>query len=261
MRLQLIGFPVKHSFSADYFAEKFHREGINGSYILRPVKDLSGFINNLMANGGVDGFNVTIPHKKAIMDYLDSISQDAKEIGAVNTVKIHKGNDSQIITLSGYNTDYTGFRDSLQPIITQSDNRALVLGYGGSARAVIYALLQLGIEPTVVSRKYADVREEHMCGNKLRIIGYQDLTPDEMHSNQLIINTTPLGMWPDTDRCPDIPWKYVNSKHLCYDLIYNPEKTKFLDKADKCGARTKNGLEMLHRQAEAAWNIWTDPVK
>lgn len=178
------------------------------------------------------------------MPYLNALSDDAASIGAVNTVAVEYDSRGGI-TLTGHNTDVIGFRDSIRPLIKPDMTRALVLGTGGASKAVVHGLRSLGIEPTLVSRTAAEGR-----------LTYADLTPEVMDSHKVIVNTTPLGMWPDVDSCPGIPYGLLTSAHLCYDLIYNPDTTLFMRRAAEHGAEVKNGLEMLLLQAFAAWQIW-----
>ena len=240
----LIGFPLGHSFSASYFSEKFSTEKIDAEYRNFPMGQVDDVRDFVEANPGLQGFNVTIPHKQAIIPFLDELSAAAEDIGAVNVVKISR--ESGRLRLSGFNTDYIGFEESLKPMLPAFCNSALVLGTGGASRAVVYALKRLGISPQLVSRKSS-------CG----ILRYEDLNADIMRSNRLIVNCTPLGMFPDIDSVPPVLWSEVGSGHLLYDLVYNPAQTKFMRMGIERGARVKNGLEMLHLQAEAAWDIWT----
>lgn len=236
----IIGKPVAQSFSARYFTDKFAREGIDARYEryeVACVEDAQKLIHRL------DGFNVTIPHKQAIIPYLNELDATAAEIGAVNVV------DSR---LKGWNTDCIGFMDSIRPLLTSADTHALILGTGGAAKAVRYGLVQLGLHPTYVSRT-PDKMPQAPCP----VIGYKDLTADVMRSHTVIVNCTPLGMWPNTDACAPIPYSEIGSAHLLYDCVYNPEETLFLRHGREQGARTRNGLGMLYGQAEAAWKIWT----
>lgn len=230
----IIGKPIEHSFSASYFTEKFKRESIDAEYSLYLCETLN---EALVQIEKLDGCNVTIPYKQAIIPYLRALDKRAEEIGAVNVVK--EG--------VGYNTDCIGFTESLKPLLLPYDKQALVLGNGGVAQAVCYALRQLGIIPTIVSR-HPDKR----------ILGYDQLTSAVMEEHTLIVNCTPLGMWPDTENKPAIPYDHITARHLLYDCIYNPEETQFLKEGQKRGARTINGMQMLHLQAEAAWKIWNN---
>lgn len=228
----IIGFPLEHSYSARYFTGKFARESIDADYQLFPIRCI-GSVRTMLQQ--LDGFNVTLPYKQSVMPYLDGIDEVAQAIGAVNVVRGRKG----------YNTDWIGFVRSLQPLLLPSDTKALVLGTGGVSRAVQYGLRTLGIRYTMVSRHpQADM------------IGYADLTPQVLDDHTVIVNCTPLGMYPDIDACPAIRYEWLGAKHLLYDCVYNPEQTEFLRQGRRQGARTKNGLEMLHLQADAAWEIW-----
>lgn len=244
----LIGYPLGHSFSAKYFAEKFKKENIDEVYKLFPIPELNLLESLLEEYPELKGFNVTIPYKKSIFGYLDKISEDAATIRAVNVVKIkHSQNDNRLI-LTGYNTDWRGFTDSLLPLLNHEIKNALVLGNGGAAAAVIYALKKMGISVTVVSRT-----------PKSGMIGYNQIDDKIIEKNLLIVNTTPLGMYPNTNTCPPIPYNLLTSRHICYDLVYNPEVTEFMRRAKQYGAIAMNGLEMLHLQAEFSWKIWNEP--
>jgi shikimate dehydrogenase len=240
-RLGLIGYPLSHSFSRQYFRDKFQKEGIKDwAYDLYPLEDirrLPGLISSLPA---LCGLNVTIPHKIAVLDYMDELDPAAAAIGAVNTILITGSH------LKGYNTDAWGFDESLKPLLRKEDKRALILGNGGATKAVKYVLERLGIICAVVSRQE----------NKGMM--YDDIDREIMETHSLIINTTPLGMFPETGKAPLIPYQYLDDNHLLYDLIYNPAETLFLKYGRGTGSRVKNGLEMLHLQAEKAWSIWTN---
>lgn len=247
MELGLIGWPLGHSQSPEYFDAKFRRLGIEGSYSLFPLEHIEELPELISDHPGLRGFNVTIPYKQAILPYLSRISPEAEAIGAVNTVSIERRDG--VVVLSGYNTDCLGFRDSLEPLLDSRPDqprRALILGTGGASKAVAYGLTTLGIEYIFVSRN-ADEPDR---------IGYSELTPAIMDTHRLIVNCTPLGMWPDVDGCPDIPWNLLPANAVCYDLVYNPAVTEFMRQGAVRGAAVKNGLEMLHRQADAAWDIW-----
>ena len=239
----LIGKPLAHSFSADFFNEKFKREGIDNKYILAPLDSISEVTRLLDDHPDLQGFNVTIPYKQQIIPYLDALSHEAREIGAVNVVKVsHRGGKR---FLKGYNSDAIGFKNSIAPLLKPDMTKALILGTGGASHAVEYVLRSLGIECVKVSRTPADGR-----------IIYSDLSEAVMAAHLVIVNTTPLGTWPNTDTCPDIPYHLLSPRHLCFDLVYNPSITLFMKKAAENGATVKNGLEMLHLQALAAWDIW-----
>ena len=230
----IIGFPLLHSFSAKYFSEKFTQEHIDAEYSLYPLKELTKErINELMDQ--LDGFNVTMPYKQAIIPYLKNLDATAKAVGAVNVVH-------QRI---GYNTDCLGFMESIRPLLRTYDKQALVLGTGGASKAVYYGLSLLGVSPTLVSRT-----------PKEGMLGYDELTHDIMDKYTVIVNCTPLGMLPDVDSCPDIPYMHITKRHLLFDCVYNPEETLFLKKGKAQGATIQNGMEMLTGQAKAAWKIW-----
>ena len=238
----LIGYPLGHSFSAKYFVEKFRREGIDASYEnfeMPAVDDLRTFVE---ARPCLRGLNVTIPHKQAVVPLLDEVSPEAEAIGAVNVIKV-AGNK-----LIGYNTDVIGFVDSLRPLLEgRNVGEALVLGTGGASRAVVYGLRRLGIAPQLVSRT---PREGVIC--------YDDIDSTWMRRAGLIVNCSPVGMFPHVNEAPALPYERLTPNHILYDLVYNPLATKFLQLGRGRGALTCNGLEMLHRQAEAAWRIWNE---
>ncbi len=235
----LIGFPLTHSFSARYFAEKFGKEGIkDASYKNFPLESIEE-LPDLIQSEKLDGFNITIPYKEAVIEYLDSIDADAEAIDAVNCVKITNGK------LKGYNTDVYGFRESLRNFIGERSPKALILGTGGSSKAVSHALSELDIPYTFVSRR-----------KKAEWYTYADLKPVVLETYQLIINTTPLGMFPNMDGYVPLPYDALTGEHYLYDLIYNPAETQFLKMGREHGAHTKNGMEMLHLQAERNWEIW-----
>lgn len=235
---------MEQSFSARYFTEKFEREGIDAEYTKYKCETINEARNVL---GIVEGCNVTIPHKQAIMALLDELDETAREIGAVNVVK--RGPEGHLI---GYNTDCIGFMDSIRPLLRPTDKKALILGTGGAAKAVRYGLEKLGVKPTFVSRKI-DVEAKPLDGG---IIGYGELTEEVMREHTVIVNCTPVGMWPNVDGKPAIPYEYIGSEHLLFDCIYNPEETEFLREGRERGAITRNGMEMLIGQAVAAWRIW-----
>lgn len=241
----LVGFPLSHSFSAAYFTEKFAKEQIHdASFRLFPIQNISEIIPLIINNADLLGFSVTIPYKISILPFLDSLEPEAKDIGAVNCVKIAR-NFSKI-ELTGYNTDIYGFKESLIPLLKPYHGKALILGTGGAAKAVGYVLQRLGIYFSLVSRN----------PKKDTALNYSELNEEIINDNLLIINTTPLGMYPETNRCPEIPYRFLNDKHLLFDLTYNPSETLFLKKGRKAGATTINGLKMLELQAEKSWEIW-----
>lgn len=241
----LIGFPLSHSFSKKYYLDKFAREGIAGvAYELYPIERIDELPALLADNPALAGINVTIPHKIAVMQYLDHLSGEARAIDAVNCIKIDRAGGGKPV-LTGYNTDVHGFEQSLKPLLRPHHRQALVLGNGGAAKAVFYALERLGIAYKTVSRNPADGQ-----------LGYGQLTPEVMGEHTVIINTTPLGTYPNVDACPDIPYGLLADRHLLYDLVYNPEVTEFLRRGQAQGATIKNGMEMLVLQAERNWEIW-----
>lgn len=249
VNLGLIGFPLGHSFSKKYFTDKFRKEKIDGNYELFEIEHRSDIPKFLATHHELRGFNVTIPYKVKVIDYLDELSEEARSIGAINTVKIDR-NERGATRYIGHNTDWIAFKESLVPLLNPDIKNALVLGTGGASKAIAYALKQLGIDTTFVSRTKPN-SDDH-------IISYQDLSKEIIRNNPLIINCTPVGMSPDIDNAPDIPYKYIGRNHICYDLVYNPEVTRFMKLCSEQAAVVKNGLEMLHRQAEAAWQIWRD---
>lgn len=240
----LIGMTVNHSFSKSYFDEKFFREGLRDNhYELFPLKSIDDLPSLLENTKGLSGLNVTIPYKEQVMKYLNEVDGFAKAIGAVNVIKITDGK------LKGFNTDSDAFFETLDKWIPEVQPDALILGTGGSSKAVQEALKKRKIKFQLVSRS---------SGKGL--ITYEDLNakPEILHNTKLIINTTPLGMSPSSDTVPPIDFEQIGAEHYVYDLIYNPARTLFLQKAEMRGATIKNGLEMLHIQAEKSWNIWNN---
>jgi shikimate dehydrogenase len=241
----LIGFPLSHSFSKGYFTRKFADEKIAGcEYNNYPIEDIAQLNNLIAKDTNLVGLNVTIPYKEKVLVFLNEIDSDAAEIGAVNTLKINRlGNK---IHLKGYNTDVYGFAEPLKKVIKSEHKNALILGTGGASKAVAWVLESMKIDFTFVSRK--------AHGNKC--INYSDITPELIKTSTLIINTSPAGMYPNVAVCPELPYDSIGSKHILYDLIYNPEETLFLKYGKTKKATTLNGLPMLHLQAEKAWEIW-----
>jgi len=233
-RFGIIGKPLEHSYSAIYFTDLFAREKIDAEYRLYEIDDLTE-INALMQQ--LVGFNVTYPYKQSIIAHLHAIDEVAQAIGAVNVVCRGKG----------YNTDWLGFKQSILPHLSHTDTQVLVLGTGGVSKAVQYALQQMGLRFTLVSRTPSD-----------HAIAYSAITEQTMRSHTVIVNCTPLGMLPDIASLPPIPYEYITPSHLLYDCVYNPECTAFLREGAKHGARTINGLKMLYMQADAAWDIWRE---
>ena len=242
----LIGFPLTHSFSQRYFSQKFTDENISARYLNFPISTIDDFIELFTHHPYLAGLNVTIPYKQQVIPYLDELDSAAKEIGAVNVIKIFW--DRKTPRLIGYNSDMVGFKNSLTPLLTQEHKKAIILGTGGASKAVAEALKQLGIDFIYVSR----------TPKKSEILTYDQITANVLSECTLIINTTPLGMFPNSETCPDIPYDSLSPKHILYDLVYNPEETLFLNRAKAHGAQVKNGLEMLHLQAEEAWHIWNE---
>lgn len=246
MQLGLIGYPLEHSRSPEIFNGIFEKEGIHGgSYKLFPLEDVGMLRNWLKTHPGLVGFNVTIPHKKNIIPLLDEISPEAAAIGSVNTVKIYHAGDKAI--LHGYNTDYFGFKITLYSFLGDNmPQKALILGTGGTSNTVAYVLTQMGIEWVKVSRQ----------SGAEALITYDGVSEHTLKSYKLIVNTTPLGMYPAIKTFPAIPYDALTNGHYLYDLVYNPLDTFFLQKGREFGAHTHNGLAMLQLQAQKAWEIW-----
>lgn len=240
----LLGYPLGHSFSARYFADKFEREHIDAVYHNFEYDNVDEAMAFLLHQDDLKGFNVTIPYKQAVMPYLKGLSVEAEAIGAVNVVCVKHGENGT--ELYGCNSDVIGFCRSINPLLRPDvHKRALVLGTGGASKAVKYGLEKLGITPTYVSRKPAEGR-----------LTYNDLTPEVMQQHAVIVNCSPVGMYPHTDEAPSIPYQLLTADHLLYDLVYNPLETRFMQLGAAQGATVKNGLEMLHLQADAAWDMW-----
>jgi shikimate dehydrogenase len=237
----IIGYPLLTTFSPGYFKEKFRQLGLDETYDKFPLEKIDDLKEVLKRHPLLKGLNVTIPYKQAVIPFLNGLDDTAKQIGAVNTIKIEKGK------LIGYNTDTIGFYNSLKSLLQQQHNQALILGTGGASKAVAYALQQLEIPFQFVSREKKDGQ-----------LSYSDLTDAIVASHKLIINTTPLGMKPFEGIYPDIPYSAIDTEHLLYDLIYSPEETPFLKQGKERSASIKNGYEMLTGQAEAAWKIWNE---
>lgn len=234
----LIGKNIDYSFSRNYFSNKFKKEHIKNIQYVNFDIDKICYVNEIFKEEN-KGYNVTIPYKEAIIPYLNALDFHAKEIGAVNTIQV-RGNQRK-----GFNTDWTGFKKSIEPLLRPYHCKALILGTGGASKAVIYALKQLNIEYLLVSRNQNS-------------FSYSDLSEAVLKEYTLIINCTPVGTYPNINEAPEIPYQFVTTKHLAYDLIYNPSESKFLKECRSQGAETKNGLEMLEIQAEEAWEIWNN---
>jgi len=243
----LIGYPLEHSFSKKYFAEKFKNEKIEDAcYYNYPLKSITELVKLIKEENELLGLNVTIPYKEEVISFLDAVDSEALEVGAVNVIKILRSGDK--IKLKGYNTDIYGFKESLKPFINKGMKQALILGTGGSSKAVAWVLKKLGVKIIFVSRS-----------NKQGSITYREITDNIIGNTQLIVNTTPLGMYPDTENKPDIPYNLLSPSHILYDLIYNPAQTLFLKEGINRGCTVINGLTMLKLQAEKSWEIWNNP--
>ena len=271
----LIGYPLGHSFSRKFFTEKFEKEGIDAQYLNFEIPSIEEFPEIIKNNPELRGLNVTIPYKQQVMQYLDEISEEAKAIGAVNVVRIErpspqpspimgretmrnagnkpdglpiKGDMSEGLrgSLIGYNSDVIGFVESIKPLLKPHHKKALILGTGGASKAIRYGLEEkLGMETLFVSRS---AREG--------MITYEEVTAEVLKEYEVIVNCSPVGMYPHVDECPALPYEAMNENNLLYDLVYNPLETLFMKKGAEQGATVKNGLEMLHLQAIASWKFW-----
>ena len=233
----LIGYPLGHSFSISYHNQRFADEGINAKYVNFEIPNIEDLLEIISANPELKGLNVTIPYKEKVMEYLDYISPE------VNVIRvIHEGRN---VKLKGYNSDVIGFTQSIEPMLESYHKKALVLGTGGASKAVAYGLKSLGIDSVFVSRY-----------ERPDTLQYERITPDVVREYNVIVNCTPLGMYPKTEACPNIPYDALDEKNILYDLIYNPDETLFMKKGIQHGAQVKNGLEMLLLQAFASWEFW-----
>jgi shikimate dehydrogenase len=241
-RFGLLGRDISYSFSRGYFTDKFSKENFNDctyeNFDIQDIKLFPEIINNNREE--IRGINVTIPYKEEVIPYLDKLSKKASQIGAVNTIKITKKGK-----LKGYNTDYYGFKKSLEPLLEPYHKKALILGTGGASKGVAFALAELNIDYTFVSRNA-----------KEKTISYDQLNEDIFNQYQIVVNTSPVGTSPNIEQSPAIPYDFFTKNHIAYDLIYNPAETQFLKQAKEKGAQTKNGLDMLVFQAEKSWEIW-----
>lgn len=241
----LIGYPLKHSFSRNYFNEKFASENIDAEYVNFEIEDIAAFKRIIDGNPNLCGMNVTIPYKEQVIPYLNGLDPaTAKRIGAVNVIKIIR--EGKKVQLIGYNSDILGFSHSIEPYLKPLHKKALILGTGGASKAVFCGLEDLGVESTFVSRTKKGPN----------LLTYDELTPEIMAEHLVIVNCTPVGMYPNVDYCPDIPYECLTPDHLLYDLLYNPNETLFMKKGVEQGATVKNGLEMLLLQAFESWGIW-----
>ncbi|MBP7506502.1 MAG: shikimate dehydrogenase [Prolixibacteraceae bacterium] len=242
----LIGYPLGHSFSKKFFTEKFEKDGLTDyQYLNFEIDTIEKFPEILQSEFNICGLNCTIPYKQQVMNYLSEIDEEAAIVGAVNTIKVI--NTPSGIKLKGYNTDVIGFERSIKPMLNEKHNSALICGTGGASKAIKFILEKLGI------RYLSASIEAELFDNEIR---YSDIGRKLIEESLVIINATPLGTFPRTNNCPDIPYEHITKDHVLFDLVYNPEVTLFMKKGIEKGANTKNGLEMLHGQAIAAWEIW-----
>ncbi len=239
----LIGYPLGHSFSISYFNQKFIDEGIDALYENFEIQTIEALLEVLSSNPNLRGLNVTIPYKQKVISYLDSISPEARAIGAVNVIRVE--HDGHRTILKGYNSDVIGFTQSIEPMLEKWHKKALILGTGGASKAIDYGLKALGLETVFVSRF-----------KRPGTVLYKDVTPEVIKEYNVIVNCTPCGMYPHTEECPELPYEAMDNHTILYDLIYNPDETLFMKKGKVHGANTKNGLEMLLLQAFASWEFW-----
>lgn len=239
----IIGFPLGHSFSRGFFTEKFRREGIEAEYLNFPIEDVGELQKILEQHPTLRGLNVTLPHKQAVIPLLDAVDPKAQAIGAVNVIRV-RWHDGKPL-LKGFNSDVIGFTRSIRPLLKQHHRKALVLGTGGASRAIRTGLESLGVEWRYVSRTPHEGR-----------FTYDDLTPEVLREYPVVVNCSPVGMFPHVDECPALPYEALSGENLLFDLVYNPEETLFMRRGAEQGAVVKNGLEMLHIQAVASWEFW-----
>ncbi len=237
----IIGYPLGHSFSKGFFTEKFARESIDAQYLNFEIPDVAMLPDVLRNNPELRGLNVTLPHKQAVIPLLDELSDEAREIGAVNVIRIRDGR------LKGFNSDIIGFTNSIKPLLMPHHKKALILGTGGASKAIRVGLNRLGVEWTYVSRSPRE-----------GMITYEDITAETLQAYTVIVNCSPVGMFPKVDAAPAIPYELLSPQHLLFDCVYNPEETLFMKKGREQGATVKNGLEMLHLQAVASWDFWNE---
>ena len=241
----IIGNPLGHSFSRGFFTEKFAREGIDAQYLNFQIPEIKLLPEVLKENPELRGLNVTLPYKREVIPFLDELSEEAREIGAVNVIRCTMDNGRW--TMKGFNSDIIGFTESIKPLLKPHHKKALILGTGGASRAICVGLNRLGLEWKYVSR----TPHEGM-------FTYNDITAETLKEYEVIVNCSPVGMYPKVDECPAIPYEYLTPDNLLFDLVYNPEITLFMKKGTLQGATVKNGLEMLHLQAIASWNFWNE---
>ena len=240
----LIGYPLGHSFSISYFNQKFADEGIDAEYVNFEIPSIDQFQEVISMNPTLRGLNVTIPYKEKVIPFLDSLSPEAQAIGAVNVIRVtHEGKK---VRLKGFNSDVIGIKQSIEPMLEKKwHKKALILGTGGASKAINYGLKSLGIETVFVSRY-----------ERPDTIQYENITPEVVKEYNVIVNCTPLGMYPKTEECPQLPYEAMDQHTILYDLIYNPDETLFMKRGAEYGANVKNGLEMLLLQAFASWEFW-----
>ena len=235
----LIGKNIDYSFSKNFFSKKFRKENINSKYLNFDIQNISEF-KSVISDKNISGLNVTIPYKEDVIKYIDEISSDAKSIGAVNTIKISNNK------LTGYNTDHIGFTKSIEKIDEfKNIESALILGSGGASKAIQFALDNMNIKYTIVSRS-----------NSIKCINYNQVSEKIIKNQKLIINCTPLGTFPEVEKCPELEYRFLSPFNILFDLVYNPKQSSFLSKGVKAGCKIKNGLEMLEIQAIESWKIW-----
>ncbi len=246
MDFGIIGYPLGHSYSRAFFTEKFQREGIDAQYHNFPIEHVDELPRVLSEFPNLRGLNVTLPHKQAVIPYLDELSPEASRIGAVNVIRIDRSEGKP--HLKGFNSDIIGFVESLRPLLKPTHRKALVLGTGGASRAICVGLEGLGLEWRYVSRTKRE-----------GAFTYNELTPSILQEYPVVVNCSPVGMFPHVDECPAIPYEALSEANLLFDLVYNPEETLFMRRGAQYGACVKNGLEMLRLQAIASWEFWTAP--
>lgn len=241
----IIGYPLKHSFSNKHFTTKFAEEQIAAQHQNFEIENIELFPQIIESEANLKGLNVTIPYKEKVISYLDELDETAQMIGAVNVIRVSRDDQGKVY-LKGYNSDLIGFQNSIKPLLnSEIHKKALILGTGGASKAVKCGLMNLGLDVKFVSRS----RKEGQ-------FTYNDLSPEIIDEYKVVVNTSPLGTFPNVDECPDIPYQYFTQDHVLYDLVYNPPVTKFLALGAKQGAKTKNGAEMFELQALATWEIW-----